>query len=1131
VSDLVARLRLEAAGGDAAAAQVERVEDALRDVGQAAGGVSGPAGAAASGISRMGDEAQEAAADLRALGAAGRADFAAQYTAGAGQFVAASGRVNASAKLTGNEMLNLSRQFADVGVTAAMGMNPLMILVQQGPQIAETLATASARGVTFSGALSAMAGSAWAAVAPLAPFIAGAAAVAAVIGGGLLIATKELNKEHGNLAAGLGLTDEQLKKVQNTGVTMGDVLGGTFDAAGAALATAFAPQIEWLKDAFSTAYQAVVDGTLATTRAIFGAFGATFAGLAELFRNFPAILGDATVTAANLVIAGMERMINLGAQGLNQLIATANAAAAALGLAVQIPEIDSVNLGRVKNQFAGAGRSLAAAMVEGYAGGIRTHDSALAATEEAIIARSKRRVEKEAGEAKAVRETTQALKDKIKAVGDLLTIDRSTIGQGGWVLGSTKADRVENLVPTTSLGEGLRKQEEELKRLIDDVAFHMEDEFARRGKLAFGDIADFAGEELRRAIYQQILAKPFQIMIDATIRGIQTTGLGGLVGTAALGASLVGGRVGNAAMTGLNTFAATSALATGLGAGAATIGGGIGAGMAGAAALLGPAAPVIAVIAGLATLIGSLQKPTNAGAGFDLVSGQLSGNKRTAETERAATAAGETILQGQQLLRDAGIQLTTTVNGLVVGTRDLSQIYLSNGRTLTSAVGDAAGAADTALKAVLAGATYVSDAQKSLVDGMLAAGQGFDAIATALQGYASAQGIPQQIEDAILAITNPQGSAVAELERAQAEQRKALKAAADAGYLTAAQFATASERLAVLEGLQMEETLKRFVETVSDTAEALAERAGRLSGGVGDRILELTNPAAARVKRINDEIDARIAEAQPLIAAGVLGQDFIGLAEQLRALELDALFKDLAGQVDTAGKAFADARPRLLAWMDELKGGARSELSPKAARAEALSQYERTLALAQGGDRNALSSITSYAHRLIDADRAATSSAQARAALRERVLGQVGGLAAGGASETTAGAIAALSVPLTTLAQAANLDLAAQATGGRAVVVSNLPAMSAMYGQALAGQTDRLVAANDRSREEIVAALRDLAAQQANLLAGVAGAVEGAVAASLAAAAASSAEISRGLAVMAEEARLADARARAGLAA
>lgn len=50
--------------------------------------------------------------------------------------------------LTRNQVasrLNLARQGADVAVTAAMGMNPAMIAIQQGPQIADALATSGIR--------------------------------------------------------------------------------------------------------------------------------------------------------------------------------------------------------------------------------------------------------------------------------------------------------------------------------------------------------------------------------------------------------------------------------------------------------------------------------------------------------------------------------------------------------------------------------------------------------------------------------------------------------------------------------------------------------------------------------------------------------------------------------------------------------------------------------------------------------------------------------------------------------------------------------------------------------------------------------------------------------------------------
>lgn len=85
------------------------------------------------------------------LGAISAADYGqAQLVlnARADAFAAKQGVMNArliqgagAARLTGAEALNLSRQFADIGVSAAMGMNPLMILIQQGPQIADIMKT------------------------------------------------------------------------------------------------------------------------------------------------------------------------------------------------------------------------------------------------------------------------------------------------------------------------------------------------------------------------------------------------------------------------------------------------------------------------------------------------------------------------------------------------------------------------------------------------------------------------------------------------------------------------------------------------------------------------------------------------------------------------------------------------------------------------------------------------------------------------------------------------------------------------------------------------------------------------------------------------------------------------------
>jgi phage-related minor tail protein len=630
----------------------------------------------------------------------------------------------------------------------------------------------------------------------------------------------------------------------------------------------------------------------------------------------------------------------------------------------------------------------------------------------------------------------------------------------------------------------------------------------------------------RRGDWARALAE-FQRTIETAGDALRNQGLGGgllTAGTAA--AQLIGGRTGRVAGTslgiagfglGVGTYAGTAA-------GAAALGSiGLSAGLiSGIAAAAPPIAAAAAVLYAAAKIFNIGGKPSNKGAGVDLVTGQVTGDKRDQETESAARKAAETILGIQDALKSYGLDLKTTINGLVLGTRDPTQIYTSTGKTLTSAKGDVGAAVDTALKALIEGATFQSEAQKKLVESLVATGKGFDAINEALASYAAAQKIPQQINDAILQLTDPKAFAIEELKRAQEEQRKALKAAADAGYITAEVFAEASAKLATLEGLQLAEVMNRFSDAVNKSTEELEEQASRLRGSIVDRILELTDPAAYRVKRVNDDINARISEAQPLIAAGVLGEEFLSLAEQLRALEL----AKLAEEIDGTTKAFQDARPRLLSWLDQVRAGPASETSARAQREEALRQYQRELAKAQGGDAAALGSITSYADRLIEADRSATSSASARLALRNQVLGEIEGLAGRGA-QTPAQAIAQLQAPLAQLAQASAAELAALTPTGKAVVIANLPSMQAMYGQVLTGQTDRLVAANDQTREEIVAAVKALAVNQEQIFKAFADQLHGALADLALQGAAAAADQVALLQAQADELRLLGARARA----
>ncbi len=660
-----------------------------------------------------------------------------------------------------------------------------------------------------------------------------------------------------------------------------------------------------------------------------------------------------------------------------------------------------------------------------------------------------------------------------------------------------------------------------LSRLGDAVR----EEFIKSGKLSFDSIADYAEQQLRQAIYDSLLKEPITVLINAVVSNV--SGLAGLGGTAgAAGGGSGGGVGGSLGLAGFAqsltnssirmSFAATS-LAQKLGASTALThaAGAVGAaspyaivgnvisnalgiqgyknglvqGLGDAAAATigmsvgGPIGAIIATIG--AHLLGGLfnGKPSNNGALSTLTgdSFSLSGDKRNDQTTQMATLASQAILQGEQMLKSAGITLSATVKSIDIGTRDATDIVLSDGRALTSAVGDAAAAAEAGLKAVLQGATYANDEQKKLVESLVAAGKGFDDIAAALGLLSGAQALPQAIADAILKLSDPKAYDVGELRKQQAARRQQVADAGASGYLSATQLAAVNDQLTRLEALELDDVMKRYAGAVDRATEKL-RAVGDLKADIQEGFLKILDPVQYQLVRgareIAQAIDAMRERAQALIATGDIGSEVLGQLDALQNLQLGQLAQQVAETTDV----FAQARKGLRQWLDQLVGSPSSELSPVAQKAQALTDYQRVLGQARGGDADALSQITAYADRLLSADRNATDSAQQRLALFNQVRADVEGLASmsggGSSSSSVAAQIKQLGIPLDKLvvfSQATandNAQVAAAISPSLAVSIANVPQLRTMYGEVFTAQTDRVVA----GLAEIKAAIGDLVA-------------------------------------------------------
>lgn len=453
---------------------------------------------------------------------------------------------------------------------------------------------------------------------------------------------------------------------------------------------------------------------------------------------------------------------------------------------------------------------------------------------------------------------TKAKKDSTLATIDLIEADRSLIGT--YMLFGEKVPEVAGELKT--MNDMLQEsgvQVEDLKTEFELASEQMAEAF-----YSVSDAVDYAFRALKHNDWVGVL-----LGIADAVKRVQEAFKAGASSAEKFGAvagviSSVGGMIGG------KTGGFISGAASGASAGFTLTGS-------------NPIGAVVGgIIGGISSLFGS-KKPSNNGAlaTFSGDSFSLSGNKRTDETSQMATAAANAILQGRAALQAAGLTLNTSVQSIDMGTRDATDIILTNGKALTAAVGDAAAAAETALKAMLDGATYASDAQKALVDSMVAAGKGFDDIAAGLQTFndtmKAAQGLGQSIADQILKLTNPQAYDVTMLTRSQEARQSELKAYLDGGFLSGDQFKDLSAQLEILNGLEMADVLKRYTDTAENQLADGMDRLASVASAATSALSDAAKQWADIAKSLGDYRRSLIgAEGfnSPLAAYGAARNDF-----------------------------------------------------------------------------------------------------------------------------------------------------------------------------------------------------------------------------------------------------------------
>lgn len=395
-SEALAAMKAEAGAAGVLEARIERLMASID-----------PARAAQS---RLNAEMQEASALYKA-GAISASDYAravsvldAKMTEAARQQNTVNGLHGATAKgakLAGHEMANLGSQFADIGVSLASGQALWLVAIQQGAQIGGIYGQAAGRGVTLTNVLGQLGGAAGGVVSKFGPLL----LVTAAIGGAFAIATQQINEGNKDIAAGLGLTAEQMEKVKNDSVTMGDTIKATFQVAGQAIWDAFGPQIEQVGKAIKSWYDQLIVDTVREIKAIVGFFVGGYEAIRATWSMLPAAISDAVVSAANFAIRAVETMVNGAIDALNRLNPVLNTLAQMAGMQgaiaplshIHLPEIANANEGAMRN----AGEAAAKAYADGFAKGGAAVDSTFGKIAAQAVKNAKERILKEAGDAMA----------------------------------------------------------------------------------------------------------------------------------------------------------------------------------------------------------------------------------------------------------------------------------------------------------------------------------------------------------------------------------------------------------------------------------------------------------------------------------------------------------------------------------------------------------------------------------------------------------------------------------------------------------------------------------------------------------------------------------------------------------
>lgn len=242
----------------------------------------------------------------------------------------------AVSKQTAYQSRMLAVQLGDVAQSLALGIPPMQVLLQQGPQI-----TGMYGGIGAS--LRAVGGYALNLVRTF-PLV-----TAAVVAG----------------TAAFGLMTREINKTAGVSVGLGDTMLATFQVIRDGVWSYIGPAAQQIGNVFGTALDWVIGRVKATGNTIINTFVGAARAVSAVWQEIPGILGEAAYGAANAVIAGVNQLVSGSIAGINALIGAAN-----MIPGVEIGMATAPQLSSLENPYAGSAsagiRGAASALVDQF---------------------------------------------------------------------------------------------------------------------------------------------------------------------------------------------------------------------------------------------------------------------------------------------------------------------------------------------------------------------------------------------------------------------------------------------------------------------------------------------------------------------------------------------------------------------------------------------------------------------------------------------------------------------------------------------------------------------------------------------------------------------------------------------